>query len=54
MNLIIIIVVLVLLFGGGLGGYHSGWYGTPSPHGYYGFGGLGVIVAIILIAWLLL
>jgi hypothetical protein len=46
MNLIVIILVLVLLFGGV--GFHSNW-------GYYGagpFGGIGGLLVLIFIIWL--
>ncbi len=46
MSLLLIIIVIVLLFGGV--GFHSGW-------GYYGagpYGGIGALLVIILIIWL--
>ncbi|MCW6510068.1 DUF3309 family protein [Lichenifustis flavocetrariae] len=47
MTLLLIIVILVLLFGGG------GYYGHRA--GYYGTGGIGIggIVLILIIVWLL-
>lgn len=48
MSLIIVIIVLVLLFGGGGGYYAHRSYGLP------GLGGvLGLIVFVLIIAWLL-
>ncbi len=46
MSLLLIIIVLLILFGGL--GYSSGW-------GYYGagpYGGIGTLLVIILVIWL--
>jgi hypothetical protein len=48
MSPLLLIIILIILFGGGLG-WHSGW-------GYYGvgpYGGLGLILVIIVVIWAL-
>jgi hypothetical protein len=50
MELILIIILLIILFGGF--GYYRGGYHTRG--GPYGIGGiLGVVLIVVLIAWLL-
>jgi hypothetical protein len=46
MGLILLIVILLLLFGGGGYGYRSGW-GGPQ------FGGLGGLIVVLVVIWLL-
>jgi hypothetical protein len=46
MNLVVILIILLILFGGV--GFHSNW-------GYYGagpFGGIGGLLVLIFIIWL--
>jgi hypothetical protein len=54
MNLLLIIVVLILLFGGA-GGYWGGWASSYPYGGHLGYGGslIGLIVVILVIAFLL-
>ena len=44
MRLLLVILLILILFGG-VGGGYAGWY----PH-TYGYGGVGLIVLILLIA----
>ncbi len=47
MSLLLLIIILLVVFGGL--GFHSGW-------GYYGagpYGGIGGLLVIILIVWLI-
>ena len=47
MSLILIIILLVLLFGGGWG-WQAGYYGPGV------FGGIGGLLVLILILWLVM
>jgi hypothetical protein len=48
MGLLLLILVLFLLFGGG------GWaYGGPDRGHLYGGGGIGIVLIIFLVAYLL-
>jgi hypothetical protein len=49
MYLIIVVLILLALFGGG--GFYGGGFGL-APHAYWGAGGIGLLV-IILIVFLL-
>lgn len=52
MPTILVIIIVIILLGGGLG-YHQGYYNN-FPGGPVGYGGgLGTIVIILLILWLL-
>jgi hypothetical protein len=59
MHVILIIVVLLFLFGGL--GWHQGWYGGQPPtqpgqpwgNGYYYSGGLGLVVIVLIVLFLL-
>lgn len=50
LSMLVLLIILILLFGGGFGnwGGRGPFYGT----GYYGGGGLGLILLIILILYL--
>ena len=47
--LIVLILVLLLCFGGGFYGSRAGW----GPHYAYGGFGIGGILLVLLIVWLL-
>jgi hypothetical protein len=51
-GMLLLILILILLLGGG-GGYYRGWYG-PYNHERYGHSGLGGIIVLVIVIWLVL
>lgn len=52
LTLILVIFIVLYVFGGGFYGHNAGWFVNGNPLGYT-YGGVGLIVLIIVILLLL-